>query len=122
MDLQKLTKSSDRRGTLVEAYDMPSDGTVFYVVCNSNESRGGHYHLKKTESFIVIYGSAVMSVKNRETGDVMKVEVSGYKPMRITVVPNHTHLLTASNEGAIFLVWSDTKYDKDNPDTYPEEI
>lgn len=122
MNLKPLEVKKDARGSLVEAYRLPRDGQVFYIIANPNESRGNHYHVRKTESFLVIYGSAVMSVKNRETGDVMKVEVSGYKPMCITVSPNHTHSITASDEGTIFLVWCDEQYDAKDADTFPEEI
>lgn len=122
MDLKPLKVEKDSRGSLVEAYKMPNDGQVFYVIANPNESRGNHYHSRKTEKFLVIYGSATMQVKNRETGDVMKAEVSGFKPMRITVAPNHTHSITASDEGAIFLVWCDEIFNEKDADTFPEEI
>lgn len=122
MDLQNREVKKDRRGSLVEAFKFPNDGQVFYVIANPNESRGNHYHERKTEHFLVMYGSAVITVKNRDTNDMMRVEVSGYKPMEVTVAPNHTHSITATAEGAIFLVWCDEIFNKDDPDTYPEEI
>lgn len=122
MDLQPLEPKADSRGTLVEAFQLPQDGQLFYVIAKPGESRGNHYHMRKTERFIVIYGGAEMQVKDRETGNVMKVSVNGSQPMAITVAPNHTHTITASDEGAIFLVWVNEQYNKEDPDTYPEEI
>jgi dTDP-4-dehydrorhamnose 3,5-epimerase-like enzyme len=122
MKLEPLEKHEDYRGLLVEAYEFPNDGQVFYVIVNPEEMRGGHYHLRKTETFLVIYGSAVITVKNRDTGDIIKAEVSGSKPMRVTVTPNHTHMLTATKEGCIFMVWADEIYDEKDNDTYMEEI
>lgn len=122
MDLKPREVKKDARGSLVEAFRLPTDGQVFYVIANPGESRGNHYHTRKTEHFLVLYGSAEMTVKSRDTGDVMKVEVSGYKPMSITVVPNHTHRITASDEGAIFLVWCDEQFNEKDADTFPEEI
>jgi len=122
MDLQPLDVKTDSRGSLVEAYKLPTDGQVFYVIAKPGQSRGNHYHLRKTETFLVIYGSAIMSVKDRETGNIMKVEVNGTKPMSIKVIPNHTHSITANSEGAIFLVWADEQFNESDPDTYMEEI
>lgn len=122
MDLKQLEVKKDPRGSLVEAFKFPSDGQLFYVIANPNETRGNHYHTRKTERFLVIYGSATITVKNRDTDDVMKVEVSGYKPMAVTISPNHTHSITASDEGAIFLVWVDEQYNEDDPDTVMEEV
>lgn len=122
MNLEPLEVKSDSRGSLVEAYKMPNDGQVFYVIANPREVRGGHYHLRKTETFLVMYGSAEITVKNRETGDVLSAKVNGSKPMAVKVVPNHTHQVTASDEGAIFLVWADEQLNEGDPDTYPEEI
>lgn len=122
MKLEKLEVKSDYRGSLVEAFKLPNDGQVFYVMAKPHESRGNHYHLRKTECFLVIWGSAEITVKDRLTGDVMNVETSGQKPLLVTVTPNNTHRLTASDEGAIFLVWADEQFNKDDPDTYPEEV
>lgn len=122
MELDKLAVKSDDRGSLVEVFKMPNDGQIFYIMVKPGEMRGGHYHTRKTERFLVMYGSAVIEVKDRESGDVIKVTVTGQKPMTITVVPNHTHTLTATDEGAIILAWVDELFNKEDPDTYPEEI
>lgn len=122
MDLKPLETKQDYRGLLVEAFKFPNDGQVFYVIANPNETRGNHYHIRKTEHFLVIYGSAVISVRDRVTGDVMYVEASGSKPIVATVSPNNTHSITAKEDGAIFLTWVDEQFNPDDPDTYPEEI
>lgn len=122
MQLDKLETKSDRRGTLVEAFKLPTDGQIFYVIAKPNETRGNHYHLRKTEHFLVIWGSAVIQAKDRETDTVMKLEVGGQNPMRVTISPNNTHNITASDEGCIFLVWCDEQFNPEDADTYPEEI
>ena len=122
MDLKPLEVKKDNRGSLIEAFKFPSDGQLFYIIANPNETRGHHYHTRKTEHFLVIYGSATMHVRDRETDNTMKVETSGSKPMVITVTPNNTHAITATNEGAIMLVWVDEQYDEKDPDTIPEEV
>lgn len=122
MNLDPLEVKTDRRGSLVEAFKLPSDGQVFYVIAEPGEVRGNHYHMRKTEHFLVVYGSAVMQIKDRTSGNVMNVEVSGQKPMTISVYPNHTHNIVAKDGGAIFMVWCDEQYNESDNDTYPEEI
>jgi len=122
MELDKLIKNTDRRGTLVEAFKFPNDGQLFYVVARPNEARGNHYHTRKTEKFLVICGSAIIQSKDRDSGNIMKVEVSGYNPMVAEIPPNHTHSITATEEGCIFLVWVDEIYNPDDTDTIGEEI
>lgn len=122
MNLEPLIKKTDRRGTLVEAFKLPSDGMTFYVISEPHETRGNHYHLRKTEHFVVVYGSAEIQVKDRDTNNVMKVELTGQKPMVCTIAPNNTHNITATSEGAIFLVWCDEQFNEEDPDTFPEEI
>lgn len=122
MNLDQLEVKTDRRGSLVEAFKLPNDGQVFYVIAEPGEVRGNHYHLRKTEHFLVVYGSATMQIKDRTTNNVMNVEVTGQKPMLISVFPNHTHNIVANEGGAIFMVWCDEQYDLNDIDTYPEEI
>lgn len=122
MELENLEQKTNDTGTLVEAFKFPNDGQVFYVMVEGGASRGNHYHLRKTEHFVVVGGSAVMTVKDREEGTVMKVETSGYKPMTISVYPNHTHSITAGPQGCVFLVWCDEIYNEKDADTFPEEI
>jgi UDP-2-acetamido-2,6-beta-L-arabino-hexul-4-ose reductase len=122
MDLKELEVKHDITGSLVEAYRLKTDGQIFYVVIKPNETRGNHYHKRKTEQFLVIYGSAEIVSKDRVSGNVMKAEVNGNRPMCVTIPPNNTHAITATDEGCILLVWVDELYNKDDPDTIREEV
>jgi UDP-2-acetamido-2,6-beta-L-arabino-hexul-4-ose reductase len=122
VDLQKLEVKSDSRGSLVEAFKFPNDGQLFYVVIKPGESRGNHYHNRKIERFLVIWGSATISVKDRESGNVMKATVTGDDPMVAKITPNNTHNIAATNEGCILLVWVDEIFNPKDPDTIGEEI
>ena len=121
MKLEKLDPKIDNRGVLVEAFKLPSDGQVFYVDLDPGQTRGNHYHKRKTERFIVVFGVAEIQSRDRDSGNVMKVELSYTSPMCVTIPPNNTHNIS-SDDGAIFLVWCDEIFDENDPDTYPEEI
>ena len=122
MQIEQLEVHEDERGILVEAFKFPKDGQVFSVIANPNETRGNHYHTRKIEEFLVIYGSATIEARDRETGHKMKVEVSGTNPLRVKIMPNHTHAITASSQGAVFIVWANEIFDKKDPDTFGEEL
>lgn len=122
MHLEPLEVKNDRRGSLVEAFKTPDSGQVFYSLTLPGETRGNHYHNRKTEKFLVAWGSALITVKNRDTGDTLKAEVSGNKPMVVTIVPNHTHSITATDEGCLLIVLVNEVFDEEDPDTHPEEI
>lgn len=122
MKLEHLESKVDRRGTLVEAFKLPADGQVFYVIAEPGETRGNHYHLRKTEHFLVIYGSAEIQARDRSTDNVMKLVASGGDPIVATILPNTTHNITATHDGCIFMVWCDEIFNDEDADTYPEEI
>lgn len=122
MDLQLLEPKEDSRGTLVEAYKFPNDGQLFYVKAFPGEMRGNHYHLRKTERFLVIDGAAEIISRDRDTGNVMKVVANGTRPLVVTIPPNNTHSITALDDGCLFLVWVDEQFNEKDADTFAEEI
>lgn len=122
MNLEELGIIKDERGYLVNAFDLPNDGNVFFININPNATRGNHYHLRKTEQFLVVAGEAIISVRDREKGNVMNVRVNGNNPMRITVAPNNTHNIRATSAGCICIVWCDEKLNEEDSDTFPEEL
>lgn len=122
MRLEKLEVKSDYRGDLIEAFKLPNDGLVFYLNIRPNEMRGNHYHLRKTEHFLVVSGTARISIRDKETGTVAHTDLSGGNPIVVHISPNHTHNITAGDGGCLCLVWCDEQLNKEDSDTYPEEI
>lgn len=120
MHLEKLSPKEDDRGMFVETFKEP--GQVSYIYTDPGYTRGNHYHLRKIEKFVVIGGIMEMVVKDRDTGNIMKVIASSGDPMVITIHPNHTHMIQALDVPALCLVWSSEAYDPNDADTYPEEI
>lgn len=122
MNLEKLVEKSDYRGFLVEAFHLPNDGVVFYLNIRPGEMRGNHFHKRKTEHFLVIHGSARISVRDKSTDTVVHTDVGDGFPMKVSISPEHTHNITAGPRGCICLVWCDEQFNEEDSDTYPEEI
>lgn len=111
MDLNKLELKVDNRGGLVEAFKLPNDGQVFYVKINPGQTRGDHYHVRKTERFLVISGTAEMTINNTT------VSLDGDNPTLITVFPPNNHKIY-SKDGCTVLVWVDEIFNEKDSDTY----
>lgn len=122
MNLESLTKNESRGGVFTEIFKLEHDGQVSCLIIDRNETRGNHYHEHKIETFVVLYGSAVIRVRDRDTNNVMTVHVGGSKPMAVTIYPNNTHSITANEDGAVVAIWCNEQFDKDNPDTIGEEV
>ena len=112
----------DERGSLVEAFKLPNDGQVFYIKINPYAVRGNHYHKRKTEVFLVTEGAAVLRTKYRKTGIIEEVILNANSPATVAVRPDYTHSITALEQGATVVVWSNTRYNDKTPDTYREDV
>lgn len=121
MKLEKLDPKTDSRGTFVEAIKLPNDGQVSYLIINPGELRGNHYHLRKIEKFVVVYGTATIICKDLSTGTVMKAEVGDQNPMSIEIHPNNIHAIT-SKHGCICMIWCSEQFNEEDPDTFAGEV
>lgn len=122
MQQQPLITVNDERGSLVESFQFPRDGQVFYLRINPHQTRGNHYHKRKTEAFLVINGSAIIKVRNCMSGETEEVTLNGDSPTTVTIRPNRVHSITALEAGATVIVWSNTRYNAQSPDTYRETV
>ena len=122
MKVEPLEGKSDERGVLVEAFDLPTDGQIFYLKIAPNAVRGNHYHKRKTEVFLVVEGTAVLRARERKTGIIGEVTLRSDEPTAVSVHPGYTHSIAALSEGAIVVVWSNTRYNPNSRDTYAEEV
>jgi UDP-2-acetamido-2,6-beta-L-arabino-hexul-4-ose reductase len=120
--MKELEIKTDDRGSLVTAFTLPNDGQIFYVRVNPNKKRGEHFHLFKSEKFLVIDGDAVINLRKVGSYDIRKIKVSGEKPTLVDINPNVTHNIVAGKFGCTLLVWCDEVFDDKQPDTYGEEV
>lgn len=114
---------SDARGTLFEFLKAPSAGQCFLSTTKPGITRGNHYHHTKVEKFLVIKGSAVISLRSILDTSVVRLEVSGDSPSVVDIPPGYTHSITnIGSDELITLFWASEIFDPENPDTYAEMI
>ena len=119
-----FTKHSDARGSFVETVRVHGGGgQTSFSTTVSGVTRGEHFHLKKIERFVVIGGQARISLRKLFTNDVVSFDVTGDAPVAIDMPTMWAHNITNTGDDELFtLFWSDTIFDPDNPDTYPEPV
>ena len=120
MKSKRLEIYQDHRGSLYEAFEL-DEGQVFIITIKPGKIRGNHYHLRKTEQFLVVFGDAEIACRDRETGEVTRYQVEAQDPQTITVTPGNTHNIS-SKDGCMLVCWVSEKLDEADPDTYAEEV
>ena len=85
--------------------------------------RGNHYHHTKIEKFIVIKGSATISMRKLDEETIHKFKVSGDKLQIVTIPVGYTHnIKNTGDDEMILLIWSNELFDQNNPDTFYKEV
>lgn len=116
-----LTKNSDPRGTFVEtARVRGGQGQTSFSTTAPGVTRGNHFHLRKAERFVVLSGTARISlVKVFGTPeDRVDLDVSGEEPIAVDMPVGWAHNITNTGEGTLITqFWISELYSLDDPDT-----
>lgn len=115
---------SDDRGGLVESVrSHGGNSQVFSSTTRAGVTRGDHFHLRKVERFVVLNGSAVITLRRLFHDGVVRFEVSGTQPALIDMPTMWAHAITNTGSGELTtLFWSDEIFNPSHPDTYAERV
>ena len=113
----------DERGLFSELIHTKKSGQISVSTSKPGVVRGNHYHHTKIEKFIVLKGSAVISMRKLGEQEIHKFNVSGDKLQIVTIPVGYTHNIqnTGSDE-MILLIWCNEIFNKNNPDTFYEKV
>jgi UDP-2-acetamido-2,6-beta-L-arabino-hexul-4-ose reductase len=119
-----LTQRTDARGSLTEVVRAHGgQGQTFVSTTRPGITRGEHFHLHKIERFVVVGGSARISLRRLFTDDVVSFDVTGDAPAIIDMPTMWVHNITNTGAGELTtLFWTNELFDPDAPDTYPEAV
>lgn len=113
----------DSRGRLSEFLKSKYFGQIFISTTKPGITRGNHWHHTKTEKFLVIKGSAIISLRKIDSSILTTYAVSDQKFEVIDIPPGYTHRITnVGTEDLITLFWASEIFDPNHPDTYSEEV
>ena len=125
--IQELKIHSDRRGWFVEMLKANKISReikqISVASIKPGEIRGNHYHLNKTEWFLVIGGKAEFYLENSETKEKIRLKLNPIKPKVMTVFPKIAHAVKNIDNKIIYFIEADNEvYNHKRPDAIPYSI
>lgn len=129
MDLsaQSISWSSDSRGSFAELVRGGFiDGQLSALIILPGQTRGGHYHTYKIETFLLLSGSVEVALRDgpvpSESTHHQALRLDAHTgPQRLTIPPGIHHTFhNFWKEPALFVVHCDHAFDPESPDTFSE--
>ena len=118
----ELKMNVDNRGSFTECLK-GQDGQVSINICKPGITKGNHWHNTKVEKFIVIKGSGQFNFRKVGTKDVISIDINDHGLRVLDIPPGYIHnFVNNSQDDLIVLIWCNEIFDKENPDTFFEEI
>lgn len=119
-----LSRRADARGELVETVKVHGGGgQTFCSTTRPGVVRGEHFHLAKVERFVVLRGTAEISLRRICDTEVIRFPVSGDEPVLIDMPTMWAHkLINTGDDELITLFWTNELFDPTRPDTWPETV
>ncbi len=118
-----LKEHIDERGKFVEILKNIDMGQIAFFTAHPGITRGGHYHNTKTEKFVVIDGQAKFKFRNLANGKKIEIDADSNNPKVVDSIPGWVHNITnVGDKDLKVLLWSSEIFDKENPDTYQNEV
>ena len=119
-----LVRHTDPRGSLVETVRAHgSEGQTFVSPTVPGITRGQHFHLRKSERFVVVGGQARISLRKMLTDQVLTFDVEGSSPAAIDMPTLWAHKITNTGHGELTtMFWTNELFNPQDSDTYPEDV
>lgn len=121
---KKLDIKTDSRGMLIEIF-RPEDvgdkrfGLVLLTTAKTNETKGRHYHKRKTEWYCVIVGKGLLTLIDNKTGKKQNVIMGVDHMVTVKIPPNYYHYIKNIGSDEMFLlVYVNEPFNLSDPDTY----
>ncbi len=119
-----LKMNIDDRGSFTEILKSKSCGQFSVNVSKPGVTKGNHFHHSKWEFFVVVKGRALIEMRNVNSEEILRFEVSDKNIQAIHMLPGYTHNIVnlSDNEDLVTLMWANEIFNSDKPDTYYQEI
>ena len=96
---------------------------TFFSTTKPGVTRGNHFHTRKVERFVVVKGSADITLRRVASQDTYSFKVSGEEPAVVDIPTLHAHAITNIGDSELLtLFWTNEVFDPDAPDTYPDPV
>lgn len=120
----ELLPRADDRGHLTEVVrSHGGGGQTFVSTSKPGITRGEHFHLRKVERFVVLNGTARISLRRLFTNDVVSFDVTGDHPVIIDMPTLWVHNITNTGPTELTTIfWAHPLFNPDAPDTFAEAV
>ena len=115
-----ITSLTEFESELLEFSDQP--GQIYISSTYPGVVRGNHYHLRKSERFLVVLGRARLKLRRRDKScGYETILTSNFKS--VDVMPNWIHSIeNIGTTDMILVVWSSEVFNPSDTDTYAEQV
>lgn len=125
---KKLEVKKDTRGWLAEIIT-PEDvkngvfGLVLITTAKPGQTKGKHYHKRKTEWYCVVRGEGQLTLIDNKTGEIEKIDMGEKNMITIEIPPDHFHFIENTGRVEMYLlVYVNEPFDPKDPDTYYKRV
>lgn len=125
-NIKYLDVKIDERGWFVEVLRQENltnkeFGQMSITVAYPGQTKGKHYHTRKTEWYCVIKGESELILTDNKTKKTKKINISGKKIGIVEIPPNVFHAIkNIGKEEMMLLVYCDESFNKKDQDTFYE--
>lgn len=118
-----LKMNVDKRGSFTEFLKTNDFGQVSVNVSKPGIVKGNHWHHTKNEKFLVVNGQGLIQFRKIGESEIINYHVTGDKLEVIDIPCGYTHnIINEGNTDMVTIMWANEIFDKENPDTFFEEV
>ena len=125
LKVKKLDVKEDSRGSFFEVL-RPEDlskidlGQISFTTARPGETKGHHFHNRKTEWFCVVKGKGLLIVVNDNTGERKEFIMGEDNMVAIEIIPPFPHAIKNIGDNDMHvLLYVDEPFNSEDPDTFP---
>jgi UDP-2-acetamido-2,6-beta-L-arabino-hexul-4-ose reductase len=119
----KYKNNIDERGNFVEIIKLENGGQVSFSSTKIGVTRGNHFHTRKIERFSVIKGKALIQLRKKGTSEIFNIYLTGNEPSYVDMPIWYIHNIKNIGDEELYTIfWINEFYNKNDPDTYFENV
>ena len=114
-----LISHSDFRGSFTEMLKTSNCGQLSVNVSRPGVTKGNHYHMSKTEKYLVVSGKCEIKLRQVGSDKIITYVCDGSDLKVVDIIPGYTHCITnVGSSDSVTIMWANELYDPAHPDTY----
>lgn len=118
-----LITHEDTRGSFTEVLKTKEYGQLSVNVIKPGTIKGNHYHMSKTEKYLVVSGTCEIKLRNILGGKPVSYVCSDKEFKIVDIVPGYAHSIkNIGTKDAVVFMWASELFDKGHLDTYPLNV